>query len=103
MLMTLKIGNNLNNFQTFKGSAPVGLSSLNAAYIRNLGIQAPKNAAMQTAQAPAAQYTPSVQAIQTTQMHSSVQNAQPAPVMQPNSAISNPMPAYMPGVGSVPS
>ena len=89
--MTLNITNNFNKIQTFKGGAPAGLSSLNAAYINRgsaSAVQMPANQApaggMQYAQMP---QTPAV----------------PVPVMQPNSAISNPMPAYMPGVGAVPS
>ncbi len=98
--MTLNVTNNLNKIQTFKGSAPAGLSSLNAAYLNRMGGQ---NSAVQSAPA---QYAPQAQipAVQNTMQHNvSSPQTLPAPVMQPNGAISNPMPAYMPGVGAVPS
>ena len=83
--MALKITNNFNKSQAFKGNASSGLSSLNALYIQNTGVQNPANAMIQ----PAAQFAPSA--------------AQAAiPSGQQNGVI-NPLPAYMPGVGAVPS
>lgn len=84
--MTLKITNNLNKRLTFKGSASVGLSSLNAAYMNKAGMPAAQNAAVQSA---LLQQMPAVQI--------------PVPIMQSNSVVSNPTPAYMSGVGTVSS
>lgn len=83
--MTLNITNNFNKSQAFKGNASSGLSSLNALYIQNTGVQNPANAMVQ----PAVQFTPS-------SVHAAFPSGQ-------QNGVVNPLPAYMPGVGAVPS